>query len=73
MLALVSRGGATMQSVTKPEPGRHLADKRSPSTNSKVAQFLRLDRAPREVFHSSRPASTARVERFLRIERGETA
>jgi hypothetical protein len=73
MLHLVSRGGAFMQSVTKPEAGRHMADKRSPSTQSKVAQFLRLDRTPREVFHSKRPASTARVARFLRIERGESA
>lgn len=54
--------------------GRHLADTRAPSTGSKTAQFLRLARGKREVFHTSHaPASTSRLTHFLRIARGRTA
>ena len=54
--------------------GRHLADKRSPSTGTRTAQFLRLSRTPREGFHTTQtPAGPSRLTQFLRIERGESA
>lgn len=58
----------------RPATGRHLADKRSPSTGSRTAQFLRLSRAPREGFHAHHnPAGKSRIAQFLRIARGQTA
>ena len=57
-----------------PTQGRHLADKRSPSTGSRTAQFLRISRAPRDRFHASQsPAGPSRLKQFLRIARGQTA
>lgn len=54
--------------------GRHLADKRSPSTGTRTAQFLRLSRSPRDGFHASQsPAGPSRLKHFLRIARGQTA
>lgn len=54
--------------------GRHLADKRSPSTGTRTVQFLRLSRTPREGFHITQPpAGPSRLTQFLRIARGETA
>ncbi|NEX47978.1 hypothetical protein [Pseudotabrizicola algicola] len=54
--------------------GRHLADTRSPSTGSKTAQFLRLARRKREVFHTSHaPSGGTRLAQFLRIARGRMA
>ena len=54
--------------------GRHQADTRTPSTGSKTAQFLRIARGKREVFHTSRtPAGASRLAQFLRIARGRTA
>ena len=54
--------------------GRHQADTRAPSTGSKTAQFLRLARRKREVFHASHaPAGASRLAQFLRIARGRTA
>lgn len=54
--------------------GRHLADKRSPSTGTRTAEFLRLSRSPRDGFHISQtPAGPSRLKHFLRIERGQTA
>lgn len=54
--------------------GRHLADKRSPSTGTRTAQFLRLARTPRDGFHTSQsPAGPSRLKQFLRIARGQTA
>lgn len=57
-----------------PAEGRHLADRRSPSTGTRAAEFLRLSREKREGFHASRPAAgTDRVAHFLRIARGKLA
>lgn len=53
---------------------KHLADKRATSTGSRVQQFLRLARTPRETWHRPRGSSGAsRLVQFLRIERGRTA
>ena len=53
---------------------KHIADKRSPSSGSRVQQFLRLSRSPRETWHHSRPAAgSSRVIQFLRIARGRSA
>jgi len=53
---------------------KHLADKRSPTTGSRVAQFLRLARSPRETWHRPRgSAGASRLVQFLRIERGRSA
>lgn len=53
---------------------KHLADKRSPSTGSRVKQFLRLARNPRETWHRPRgSAGASRLLHFLRIERGHSA
>lgn len=58
----------------RPAEGRHLADKRSPSTGSRTAQFLRLSRATRETFPSRHAASKGtRLTQFLRIARGKLA
>lgn len=54
--------------------GRHLADHRAPAGKVRTAAFLRLDRAPREAFHVSRPAAgQGRIVQFLRIARGRLA
>jgi hypothetical protein len=54
--------------------GRHLADKRSPSTGTRTAQFLRLSRPARDSFHASQsPAGPSRLKQFLRIARGRGA
>lgn len=54
--------------------GRHLADNRAPSTGSRTAQFLRLARSPREMFHARHTAvGASRLMQFLRIARGRTA
>ena len=54
--------------------GRHKADKRSPSTGTRTAEFLRLSRTPRETFHTHHSAPKAsRLMQFLRIARGRTA
>lgn len=53
---------------------KHLADKRSPSTGSRVKQFLRLSRQPRETWHRPHGAAgPSRLVQFLRIARGRTA
>lgn len=53
---------------------KHLADKRSPSTGTRVAQFLRLSRTPRETWHRPRGgAGASRLVQFLRIARGRSA
>ncbi|WP_173861032.1 hypothetical protein [Tabrizicola sp. TH137] len=53
---------------------KHIADKRAPSTGSRVQQFLRLSRTPRETWHRPRPAAgSSRLIHFLRISRGRTA
>lgn len=53
---------------------KHIADKRSPSTGSRVKQFLRLARAPRETWHRPRgSAGGQRLVQFLRIARGREA
>lgn len=58
----------------RPTEGRHPADKRSPSTGSKTAHFLRLSRSTREGFHVAHtPSGTTRLKQFLRIARGKTA
>lgn len=58
----------------RPAEGRHLADKRRPSSGSRTAQFLRLSRTPREGWHSHHsPAGKSRLVQFLRIARGQTA
>lgn len=50
---------------------KHIADKRSPSTGSRVKQFLRLARTPRETWHRPRAsAGGQRLVQFLRIARG---
>lgn len=50
---------------------RHLADHRAGSTGSRVKQFLRLARTPRETWKRARGAAGAqRVVQFLRIARG---
>ncbi|MEF3046050.1 hypothetical protein [Pseudotabrizicola sp. L79] len=60
-----------MQQISE---GRHKADKRSPSTGSRTAQFLRIARNPRETFHAHHSAPKAsRLVQFLRIARGKTA
>ena len=60
--------------MQRPTEGRHLADKRSPATPARTAQFLRLSRTRRETFHKSRPpASANRLIHFLRIARGQLA
>lgn len=54
--------------------GRHVADRRAPAGKDRTAAFLRLDRAPREGFHVSRPAAgQGRIVQFLRIARGRLA
>lgn len=56
------------------QDGRHVADKRAPSTGSRIAQFMRLARTPRETFPSHHAApKSSRLKHFLRIERGDTA
>ena len=53
---------------------KHLADKRAPSTGSRVKQFLRLSRTPRETWHRPHtPSGASRLVQFLRIARGRTA
>lgn len=53
---------------------KHLADKRAPSTGSRVKQFLRLSRPHRETWHRPHTASgSSRLVHFLRIARGHTA
>ncbi|WP_201743995.1 hypothetical protein [Paragemmobacter ruber] len=53
---------------------KHVADKRSPSTGSRVKQFMRLSRTPRETWHRPRGAAGGqRLLQFLRIERGRMA
>jgi hypothetical protein len=50
---------------------KHIADKRTAPTGSKVAQFLRLSRTPRETWHRPRgSAGSQRLVQFLRIARG---
>lgn len=50
---------------------KHLADKRTPSTDGKVKAFMQLARAPRDGWHSARPGSSeSRLRQFLRIARG---
>jgi hypothetical protein len=52
---------------------RHLADHRATSTGSRIKQFLRLARTPRETWKRTRGASGAqRVVQFLRIARGRS-
>ena len=51
--------------------GRHIADKRMPSTGGRLRHFLRLARTPRVTWH--RPHTkfgSARIVQFLRIARG---
>jgi hypothetical protein len=53
---------------------KHLADKRAPSTGSRVKQFLRLSRTKRETWHRPHTASgSSRLIQFLRIARGRMA
>lgn len=53
---------------------KHLADKRAPSTGSRVKQFLRLSRTKRDTWHRPHLASgSSRLIHFLRIARGHTA
>ena len=53
---------------------KHLADKRAPTTGSRVKQFLRLARTPREIWHRPHtPSGASRLVHFLRIARGRTA
>lgn len=53
---------------------KHLADKRSASTGSRVKEFLRLSRNPRDTWHRTHSAAGAsRLVQFLRIERGRLA
>lgn len=53
---------------------KHLADKRAPSTGSRVTQFLRLSRTKRETWHRPHtPSGASRLVHFLRIARGRTA
>lgn len=60
--------------MQRPTEGRHMADKRSPSTGSRTLQFLRLARSPRETFHTHHAAPKgSRLAQFLRIARGRTA
>lgn len=57
-----------------PSEGRHKADKQSPSTGTRTAQFLRLSRQNRETFHAHfAGARPSRLVQFLRIARGRTA
>lgn len=57
-----------------PTEGRHKADKRSPSTGSRTAQFLRLARQGKETFHTHfEPSRPSRLVHFLRIARGRMA
>ncbi|WP_180996030.1 hypothetical protein [Tabrizicola aquatica] len=52
---------------------KHLADHRKPSSGSRVKQFLRLSRSPRETWRVTRDGSSAaRVVQFLRIARGRS-
>ena len=52
---------------------KHLADHRKPSSGTRVKQFLRLARSPRETWKVAREGSgSARVVQFLRIARGRT-
>jgi hypothetical protein len=54
--------------------GRHIADKRTPSTGGRVKHFLRLARTPRETWHRSHaPITNRRLVEFLRIARGQLA
>lgn len=54
--------------------GRHIADRRAPAGKARAAEFLRLDRTPRETFHVARPAAgQSRIVQFLRIARGRLA
>jgi hypothetical protein len=58
----------------RPAPGRHLADRQAPPTPARLAQFLRLARAPRETWPAHRDgAGPARLVQFLRIARGRSA
>ncbi|NJM84201.1 MAG: hypothetical protein HC844_18715 [Tabrizicola sp.] len=51
--------------------GRHIADKRAPSSGGRVKHFLRLARTPRETWYRPHTASGAkRVIQYLRIARG---
>ncbi len=51
--------------------GRHITDKRKPSTGGRVKHFLRLARTPRETWHRPETAAGAsRLLHFLRISRG---
>jgi hypothetical protein len=51
--------------------GRHIADKRTPSTGGRVKHFLRLSRTPRGSWHRPHtPSGLTRLKQFLRIERG---
>lgn len=51
--------------------GRHIADKRAPSTGGRVKHFLRLARKPRETWHRPHTKSgVTRLMQFLRIARG---
>jgi len=53
---------------------RHVADKRIPSTGSRVRQFLKIARPKRETWHSKRAAAgPSRMAQFLRIARGRMA
>lgn len=51
--------------------GRHLADKRQASDGTRTAQFMKLSRQPREMFHVNHShTGTSRLQHFLRIARG---
>ena len=52
---------------------KHLADRRKPSSGSRLKHFLRLARAPRENWHRPHATGQSRLAQFLRIARGRTA
>ena len=53
---------------------KHLADRRTTSTGSRVKHFLRLAKAPRGSWHRPHtPSGASRLAQFLRIARGRMA
>lgn len=54
--------------------GRHLADKQQVPQGAGLAQFMKLSRKPREMFHVNHGArSNVRLQHFLRIAKGHRA
>lgn len=50
---------------------KHLADHRAQPTSARVRHFLRLARAPRDMWHRTHSVSgPSRLMHFLRIARG---